>query len=135
MYARVASFNLGEGVDQTIDQIRGDVESGNRPPGLEDAKGMMMLVDRSIPSDFPLFEHRNGPQLLGHAFRQHDQRRHERRQGRDGRESPGRAARALRKYGDRARGDLYVDQVRTSSRRQGKGRLRAALSFSGTMSP
>jgi exopolysaccharide biosynthesis protein len=47
MYARVASFNLGEGVDQTIDQIRGGVESGNRPPGLEDAKGFMMLVDRS----------------------------------------------------------------------------------------
>ncbi len=47
MHARVASFNLGEGVDQTVDQIRGDVESGNRPPGLEDAKGMMMLVDRS----------------------------------------------------------------------------------------
>ncbi|MDQ2966702.1 MAG: hypothetical protein M3R37_00060 [Actinomycetota bacterium] len=47
MHARVASFNLGEGVDQTIDQVRSDVESGNRPPGLEDAKGMMMLVDRS----------------------------------------------------------------------------------------
>jgi hypothetical protein len=30
-----------------VDQVRGDVESGNRPPGLEDAKGMMMLVDRS----------------------------------------------------------------------------------------
>jgi hypothetical protein len=37
MHARVASFNLGEGVDQTVDQIRSDVESGNRPPGLEDA--------------------------------------------------------------------------------------------------
>ena len=47
MHARVASFNLGEGVDQTVDQIRSDVESGNRPPGLEDAKGMMMLVDRA----------------------------------------------------------------------------------------
>ena len=47
MHARVASFNLGEGVDQTVDQIRSDVESGNRPPGLEDAKGMMMLIDRS----------------------------------------------------------------------------------------
>jgi exopolysaccharide biosynthesis protein len=47
MYARVASFNLGEGVDETIDQVRGEVESGNRPPGLEDAKGMMMLVDRA----------------------------------------------------------------------------------------
>ena len=32
---------------EIIDQVRGDVESGNRPPGLEDAKGMMMLVDRS----------------------------------------------------------------------------------------
>ncbi len=47
MYARVASFNLGDGADQMVDQVRGDVESGNRPPGLEDAKGMMMLVDRS----------------------------------------------------------------------------------------
>ncbi|HEY8629227.1 MAG TPA: hypothetical protein VIL73_01615 [Gaiellaceae bacterium] len=47
MYARVASFNLGEGADQTIDQVRSDVQSGNRPPGLEDAKGMMMLIDRS----------------------------------------------------------------------------------------
>ena len=47
MYARVASFNLGDGADQMVDQVRGDVESGNRPPGLEDAKGMMMLVDHS----------------------------------------------------------------------------------------
>jgi hypothetical protein len=47
MYARVASFNLGEGVDELVDQVRTDVESGNRPPGLEEAKGMMMLVDRS----------------------------------------------------------------------------------------
>jgi hypothetical protein len=47
MYARVASFNLGDGADQMVDQVRGDVESGNRPPGLEDATGMMMLVDRS----------------------------------------------------------------------------------------
>ena len=47
MHARVATFNLGEGVDETINQVRGEVESGNRPPGLEDAKGVMMLVDRS----------------------------------------------------------------------------------------
>ena len=47
MHARVASFNIGDGVDQTINQVRSEVESGNRPPGLEDAKGMMMLVDRS----------------------------------------------------------------------------------------
>ncbi|HEX9141433.1 MAG TPA: hypothetical protein VF833_04335 [Gaiellaceae bacterium] len=47
MYARVASFNMQEGLDETIDQIRNDVENDNRPPGLEDAKGMMMLVDRS----------------------------------------------------------------------------------------
>ena len=31
MYARVASFNLGDGADQMVDQVRGDVESGNRP--------------------------------------------------------------------------------------------------------
>lgn len=47
MYARVASFNMQEGLDETIDQIRNDVKNDNRPPGLEDAKGMMMLVDRS----------------------------------------------------------------------------------------
>lgn len=47
MYARVASFNMDEGLDETIDQVRNDVKSGNRPPGLEDATGMMMLVDRS----------------------------------------------------------------------------------------
>ncbi len=47
MYARVASFDLGDGADKMVDQVRSDVESGNRPPGLEDAKGMMMLVDRS----------------------------------------------------------------------------------------
>jgi hypothetical protein len=47
MYARVASFNLGDGADKLVDQVRSDVESGNRPPGLEDAKGMMMLVDRA----------------------------------------------------------------------------------------
>ena len=59
MHARVASFNLGEGVDQTVNQIRSDVESGNRPPGLEDAKGMMMLIDRST-----------GKSLGYHALRQ-----------------------------------------------------------------
>lgn len=47
MYARVASFDLGDGADKMVDQVRSDVESGNRPAGLEDAKGMMMLVDRS----------------------------------------------------------------------------------------
>ena len=47
MHARVATFNLGEGLDETVSQIKGDVESGNRPPGLEDAKGVMVLVDRS----------------------------------------------------------------------------------------
>ncbi len=48
MHARVATFELGEGVDQMIDSVREDVESGGGPPpGLEDAKGMMMLVDRA----------------------------------------------------------------------------------------
>jgi exopolysaccharide biosynthesis protein len=47
MYARVATFNMDKGLDETIDQVRNDVEADKRPPGLEDAKGMMMLVDRS----------------------------------------------------------------------------------------
>jgi hypothetical protein len=33
-------------VDQSIERVRGEVESGNAPPGLEGAK-MMMLVDRN----------------------------------------------------------------------------------------
>lgn len=47
MYVRVATFEQSEGdLNDTIDQVKGDVENDNRPPGLEDAKGMMMLVDR-----------------------------------------------------------------------------------------
>ena len=29
--------------DEQIEQIRSEVESGNRPPGLEDAKGVLIL--------------------------------------------------------------------------------------------
>lgn len=47
MHARVATFQLGEGADQMIDEVRKDVEADQTPPGLEDAKGMLMLVDRS----------------------------------------------------------------------------------------
>jgi hypothetical protein len=47
VYARVATFEGDPAnVDQAISQVRGEVESGNRPPGLEGAKGMMMLVNR-----------------------------------------------------------------------------------------
>jgi len=47
MYVRVATFEQsGESLDETIEQVKGDVEHDRRPPGLEDAKGMMMLVDR-----------------------------------------------------------------------------------------
>jgi hypothetical protein len=45
MHARVATFEHDE-VDKMVEEIRRDVESGNRPPGLEDAKGVMVLVDR-----------------------------------------------------------------------------------------
>jgi hypothetical protein len=45
MHARVATFEL-ENVDEMVEGIRRDVESGERPPGLEDAKGVMILVDR-----------------------------------------------------------------------------------------
>ena len=47
MYARVATFESAENVDETIAQVRSDVENDNRPPGLEDAKGMVMGVDRA----------------------------------------------------------------------------------------
>ena len=47
MYVRVATFEQSGDIDQAVEQVKGDVESNNRPPGLEDAKGMMMLVDRT----------------------------------------------------------------------------------------
>ena len=47
MYARVATFEGDPAnADQAISSVRSQVESGQRPPGLEGAKGMMMLVDR-----------------------------------------------------------------------------------------
>jgi hypothetical protein len=46
MYVRVATFNMSEGLDDAIEMVKHDVETDNRPPGLEDAKGMMMLIDR-----------------------------------------------------------------------------------------
>jgi hypothetical protein len=46
MYVRVATFEGGTDVDSAVEQVRGDVQTDNRPPGLEDAKGMMMLVNR-----------------------------------------------------------------------------------------
>lgn len=46
MHARVAMFEHGDDVDQTIEQVKKDVQ-GSPPPGLEGAKGMLMLVDRA----------------------------------------------------------------------------------------
>jgi hypothetical protein len=46
MYARVATFQGDPAnVDKAISQVRGEVESGTVPPGLEGAK-MLMLVNR-----------------------------------------------------------------------------------------
>jgi hypothetical protein len=46
MYARVATFQFDPAnAEEAIDRVRGDVESGTPPPGLEGAK-MLMLVDR-----------------------------------------------------------------------------------------
>jgi hypothetical protein len=46
VYARVATFESDPGnVDVAISRVRGDVESGTPPAGLEDAK-MLMLVNR-----------------------------------------------------------------------------------------
>jgi hypothetical protein len=47
VYARVATFEGDPAnVDDAVSRVREEVESGNRPPGLEGAKGMMMLVNR-----------------------------------------------------------------------------------------
>jgi len=46
MYVRVATFENSGDIDAAVEQVKGDVENDNRPPGLEDAKGMMMLVNR-----------------------------------------------------------------------------------------
>ena len=48
MYARIAKF---EGLDPSqidgmVAGVKRDVESGDRPEGLEDAKGVWLLVDR-----------------------------------------------------------------------------------------
>ncbi len=46
MYARVATFEGDPAhIDDAISQVRGEVESGNVPAGLEGAK-MLMLIDR-----------------------------------------------------------------------------------------
>jgi hypothetical protein len=48
MHARVATFEGDPAaIDQMLDGIREDVENDSRPPGLEDATGVMILVDRS----------------------------------------------------------------------------------------
>ena len=46
MYARIATFESDPAnVDDAISMVRGQVESGETPPGLEGAK-MLMLVNR-----------------------------------------------------------------------------------------
>ena len=46
MYARIATFESDPAtVDDAISMVRGEVESGETPPGLEGAK-MLMLVNR-----------------------------------------------------------------------------------------
>jgi hypothetical protein len=46
MYARVATFESDPAnVDEAINLVRGEVESGNTPAGLEGAK-MLMLINR-----------------------------------------------------------------------------------------
>jgi hypothetical protein len=47
MYARVATFQSDPAhVDDAIELVRAEVESGNTPAGLEGAK-MLMLIDRA----------------------------------------------------------------------------------------
>jgi hypothetical protein len=48
MYARIARFEGLEAndIDGMVAGVKRDVESGERPPGLEDSKGVLILVDR-----------------------------------------------------------------------------------------
>jgi hypothetical protein len=58
MYARVATFQSDPATfDEAIEHVRGEVESGVVPPGLEGAR-MMMLLDRATGKGFgiTLFE-------------------------------------------------------------------------------
>ena len=58
MYVRVATFEQGGDVDAAVEQVRNDVQTDSRPPGLEDAKGMLMLVNRDTGKTlgFVMFE-------------------------------------------------------------------------------
>jgi hypothetical protein len=47
MHARIATFEGDPAsIDEMLEGVREDVESDNRPPGLEQATGVMILVDR-----------------------------------------------------------------------------------------
>ena len=48
MYARIAKFEGHEpgDIDEMVAMVKADVESGERPEGLEDSKGVLLLVDR-----------------------------------------------------------------------------------------
>jgi hypothetical protein len=47
MYARVATFEGDPSeADQAVEFVRREQESGSPPPGLESAKGMLVLIDR-----------------------------------------------------------------------------------------
>ena len=48
MFVRIARFEGGDAsdVDETISRVRSMMEEGPPPPGLEDARRSMMLVDR-----------------------------------------------------------------------------------------
>jgi hypothetical protein len=47
MYARIATFEGDPAnADEAISRVKAEVEGGGPPPGLENAKGMMMLINR-----------------------------------------------------------------------------------------
>jgi hypothetical protein len=48
MFVRIARFEGGDpaNVDEAISRVRSMMEEGDTPPGLEDARRSMMLVDR-----------------------------------------------------------------------------------------
>lgn len=56
MFVRIARFEGGDpaNVDEAISRVRSMMEEGDTPPGLEDARRSMMLVDRKTGSGLGL---------------------------------------------------------------------------------
>ncbi len=73
MHARVATFESEPGaIDQMVEGMRKDIESGDVPPGLEGAKEVMVFVDKESgrTMGITLFDDEEGMQRGHEALNQ-----------------------------------------------------------------